>query len=137
MLLLLAFGLGGVTGALAYRMVEGRAAWRVPERAERFPAAMLARLRHHLGLRPEQAQQVEAALQEAGEEFRKIREEFRPRFRDVRARTEGRIRDLLDPDQQAGYSALVAEWERRIERWHDRRPPPRTLEEPAPRGPRP
>jgi len=124
-LLLLAFALGGATGGLAYRAVQARGLIGKPaDRPERFQEAMLGRLRRDLDLRPEQVRQVEAALAESGAEFKRLRVEFEPRLRDVRVRAEDRIRLVLDAEQQARFFALIEQWNRRIERRHDRGPNP-------------
>jgi Spy/CpxP family protein refolding chaperone len=69
-----------------------------------------------LELKAEQRQQVEAILREAGEEFARLREELRPRFREIQTRSRGRIKAVLDAGQQAKFDALADEWERRGER---------------------
>jgi hypothetical protein len=78
---------------------------------------MLKRLTSELNLRADQQQQVEAILRESGEEFARLRQEIRPRFQEIRERSRGRIRALLDPGQQANFEKLAQEWERRAERW--------------------
>jgi hypothetical protein len=81
---------------------------------------MLRRLTKELGLKGDQQARVEAALKEAGQEFRKLRGEISPRFRALREKTEERIRGLLDTDQQAKFADMVKRWEQRTERWRSR-----------------
>lgn len=118
LLLLLAFALGAGTGALGFGLYQSRAGWWGPRRdAGRFQQLMLKRLTSELNLRADQQQQVEAILRESGEEFARLRQEIRPRFQEIRERSRGRIRALLDPGQQVKFETLAQEWERRAERW--------------------
>ncbi len=124
LLLTVAFGLGCLTGAVAYKLVLDRGAhWRGgPERAERFEKSVLARLTRELSLQPDQEQRVKTILQETGQEFRRLRDEIGPRFSEIRRRGEERIRAVLEREQQARFAELVAKWDRRIERWHGHDP---------------
>src|SRR5574341_985928 len=87
-----------------------------PARGARFQHHVLARLTRDLGLRPDQREQVEAALKETAREFARLRGEIGPRFRAIREHSRERIRAVLTPDQQAKFDALVRRWERRAER---------------------
>jgi Spy/CpxP family protein refolding chaperone len=114
LLLLLAFVLGAGTGALGFGLFQARTGWWGPRRdAERFQQLVLKRLSNELDLRADQQQQVEAVLRESGEEFARLRGEFRPRFQEIRERSRDRIRAILDPGQQAKFETLAQEWERR------------------------
>jgi hypothetical protein len=116
LLLIAAFVLGLVVGALGMGLYVAQAGGRLPlARAESFPSSMLRRLSRELDLRPDQRERVEAVLQETGQEFSRLRDELRPRFRDIRARSRDRIRALLDREQQADFERLSTEWERRAE----------------------
>jgi Spy/CpxP family protein refolding chaperone len=114
--LVLAFVLGLAAGALGFgvylRQTTGRAGG-----PERYQTAILRRLSSELDLQPEQRARVEAILRETGQEFSRLREEMRPRFREIRARSRQRIREALEPAQQAKFESLSAEWDRRAERW--------------------
>jgi hypothetical protein len=121
LLLLLAFGLGVVGGAVGFGVYHTRFGdWRSPQGAGRFQHFILKRLEKELDLRQDQRQQVEAVLKEAGQEFSKLREEIGPRFRDIRNRARDRIRGALDAAQQVKFEAVAREWERRAERWRSR-----------------
>lgn len=112
-LLLLAFLLGTATGVLGFSLYRSHASWWGPPRnPERFREIVLRRLSRELDLRPEQQQQVEAVLHEAGDQFARLREEIRPRFREIRNRTRDRIRTLLDAGQQTRFQALMDRWDR-------------------------
>ena len=122
LLLLLAFLLGTAAGALGFGLFQARTGWwRPPRDRATFQQFLLKRLTRELDLRPEQQQQVETVLRETGQEFARLREEFAPRFREIRARSREQIRAVLGSDQQARFEALAKEWERRGERWHRER----------------
>jgi len=121
LLLLLAFGLGLVGGAVGFGVYHTRFGdWRSPEGAARFQDRILSRLTKELDLRSEQRQKVETVLKEAGQEFTRLREEIGPKFRDIRNRTRDQIRAILDAAQQVKFDSVAQEWERRAERWRGR-----------------
>ncbi len=118
LLLLLAFGLGVVGGAVGFGVYHARFGdWRSPGGAARFQDRILSRLTKELGLSPEQRQKVEAVLEETSQEFAKLREEIGPKFREIRNQAQQRIRAALDAAQQVKFDKLAQEWERRAERW--------------------
>ena len=116
MLLIVAFLLGATAGALGFGIYQVRAGRWSPNRAARSQELVLQRLTQELGLNPGQRQQVEAVLQEAGAEFARLREEVRPRFREIQERSRTRITAILDPGQRAKFAVLADEWQRRAER---------------------
>jgi hypothetical protein len=123
LLLLLAFGLGIVGGAVGVGVYHTRFGdWRSPEWAARFQDRIVSRLTKELDLRSGQRQQVEAVLKETGQEFTRLRDEIGPRFREIRDRSKARIRAVLDAAQQTKFDTVSQEWERRIERWRGRGP---------------
>lgn len=133
LLLLLAFGLGVVGGAVGFGVYHTRFGdWRSPGGAAGFQERVLSRLTKELDLRQEQQQKVEAVLEEARQEFAKLREEIGPKFRDIRTRTRDNIRAVLNAAQQVKFDKVAQEWERRAERWHDRGAKPGGPERKAP-----
>jgi len=133
LLLLLAFGLGLVGGAVGFGVYHTRFGdWRAPRDAARFQERVLSRLTKELGLRSEQRQKVEAVLEETSQEFSKLREEIGPKFRDLRNGAQERIRAVLDAAQQAKFDKLAQEWERRAERWRNRGAKPEGPDRKAP-----
>jgi hypothetical protein len=121
LLLLLAFGLGLVGGAVGLGVYQTRfGEWRSPQGAARFHERILSRLTKELDLRSEQRQKVEAVLKEAGQELARLREEVGPKFRDIRNRARDQIRAVLDAAQQVKFDGVAEEWERRAERWRGR-----------------
>ncbi len=121
LLLLVAFLLGAGAGALGLGIYQVRTGGWGPPRGSRFQEFILRRLSQELDLRPEQREQVEVIVRETGEEFARLREEIRPRFREIQARSRGRIKAVLDAGQQTKFDAMADEWERRAEqRWRGR-----------------
>jgi Spy/CpxP family protein refolding chaperone len=109
--LVLAFLLGAVTGGVALSLYQMHAGWWWHARADgaRFQQYLLRRLTRELDLRPDQRDRVEAILRDSGVEFAQLREEIRPRFREIRTRTRERIRAVLDANQQQKFERLTAE----------------------------
>ena len=133
LLLVLAFVLGGATGAMGFAVYQARMSWwHGPRDPEQLQQQVLRRLTRELDLRPEQRQQVEGILRDASQEFARLREEMGPRLRDIRGRTREMIRAILNPEQQAKFQTLEKEWERRAERWRggQARPPERDTKSP-------
>ncbi len=131
LLLLLAFLLGAASGAMGFAVYRSRWGWReVHQDPARFRQVVLNRLTRDLHLRPDQQQQVEGYLRDAGEQFAKLREEIRPRYREIRLQTQEKIRALLDADQAKEFAALLDRWQRR-EQEH-RRPATSTVESKSP-----
>lgn len=120
LLLLVAFGLGVAGGAAGFGLYKARVAWWRSADPAQIQQRVLARLTKEVDLRPEQQQRVEAVLKETGQEFARLREEFSPRFRDIRTRARERIRAVLDAEQQSKFEIVEREWDRRAERWRDR-----------------
>ena len=116
LLLLLAFGLGVAAGALGLSAYQARWGWNAPGPGPRHSQHMLRRLDQELTLTTAQREQVEAILRETGQEFTRLRDEVRPRFRDIRASARARIREVLDPAQREKFDALNARLDDRMHR---------------------
>ena len=123
-LLLVAFGLGVGAGALGFAVFQARGGWRTPHDPGQMQQHVLARLTKDLALRPDQQESVKRILGEVGLEFSRLREEIGPRFHEIRARSQERIRAVLDADQRTKFDALAQEWEHRAERRREREPGP-------------
>jgi hypothetical protein len=110
-LLVVAFVLGGIEGALGFSLYQTWIVWwRLPE--TRFQQDRLRRLPKELALRPEQQEQVEAILRETEQEVARLRAEIDPEVQATWGRARARIRDVLDAEQQAKFNFPPAEWER-------------------------
>ncbi len=115
LLLVLAFVLGAAAGALGFGAWHAHRDWRSPEARARHRETIVARLTKELGLRPDQQQTIDGILRDAGQDFTKLREEMRPRFREIRTRTRDRIRSALDAQQQVKFDGMVRTWEERAQ----------------------
>ncbi len=121
LLLLLAFLLGVASGATGFAVYRSRWGWReAHENPARFQQVALKRLTRDLHLRPDQQQQVEGILRDAGAQFMQLRAEIRPRFQEIRLQTQTKIRALLDADQAKEFAALLDRWQRREQAEHPR-----------------
>lgn len=119
-LLLVAFGLGALAGALGFGVFQTRTGWwRGPQDPGHLQQHVLARLTKDLDLRPDQQETIKGILGEVGQEFSRLRDEIGPRFREIRIRSRGRIRGVLDAGQQPKFDKLAQEWERRESRRHN------------------
>jgi hypothetical protein len=119
LLLLLAFLLGTATGALGFTLYRSRVGWwGSPRDTARIQELVVRRLTRELDLRPEQRQQVETILHQAGDQFARLREEIRPRFLEIRNQTRDRIQALLDANQRTRFQAFMDHWDREHERRH-------------------
>lgn len=106
------FLLGCVSGALldrTYRARFGGGEAHGRRGGDQQQDAMFEKLRGDLNLNDQQSAQVRTILNETRDEFRKLRDEERPRYDAVRQRARERIRALLTPDQQKLFDAKIAE----------------------------
>ncbi len=114
---LVIFILGFAAGALSvmtyYRRVESARQGSGRFNRERYVEAMT----EAVGLKPEQPQGLNAILDDAREEFFALRRRLRPQVSELRQRARSRIRQLLNPEQQARFEAFLQRWdeERRAE----------------------
>jgi hypothetical protein len=109
------FALGMIAGVLVTNLYYVRQTPGSPDR-QRFPGYRT--LAERLELRGEQADRVEAVLEDAREQLRSMRAESEPRVREIRSQTEDRLRELLSEEQWQRYVALKGEMR---ERRHGRR----------------
>jgi Spy/CpxP family protein refolding chaperone len=117
LLLTVAFVLGVAAGAVG--SAHWRAKWSDLGPGSRASRAMLRHLDRELGLAPAQREQLEAILRETGQEFGRLRDEVRPRLREIRLRSRARMREVLDPAQRERFDALAARWQERRSRHPD------------------
>jgi len=124
LVLVLAFVLGAVTGGVALSLYQMQSGWWWHSRGDgaRFQQYLLRRLTRELDLRAEQRDRVESILRESGAEFARLREDIRPRFREIRTHTRERIREVLDAEQQQKFERLTAEGGRSTGWWGVQRP---------------
>ncbi|HEU4387030.1 MAG TPA: hypothetical protein VFV34_04490 [Blastocatellia bacterium] len=126
------FVLGLAAGALAMNLYNKRsdAAGRPPH-GPRPP--LIEMMKTKLQLTPQQAQQVEAILDETFQEYNKCKDEVRPRFDAARQKSRERIRAVLTSEQLPKYEEMIKEADARRDRfekqggpgWHGRGDGPR------------
>lgn len=110
MVLALVFLLGGLAGGAIGRFTAMREVGRMMggppgEARSRF---RLEALRRHLDLREDQIDRVKAILDEADVERERLMGSCGPGLDDLRARTDARVRALLDEDQRKQLDAFEA-----------------------------
>ena len=116
LLLVVAFLLGVAAGGLGFGVYKARFGHRPGP--EQFQAMVLHRLSRELDLQPEQQERVRTILRESGQDFARLRDEMRPKFQEIRAKTGDQIRGTLNASQQAKFDELRARWEQHTDRRH-------------------
>lgn len=111
--LTLAFVFGVVVGVVGFGAVQARWGW---QWSRGHPERLLRQLDRAVGLTPAQRRQVEAILRDTRQEFAQLREEVGPRFREIRARSRARIREVLEPAQREKFDAFSAREDARVRR---------------------
>jgi Spy/CpxP family protein refolding chaperone len=105
------FVLGCVTGASLdslYRLKAGNGEHQ-EKSGRRDKESLFENMKSDLNLTDQQATEVRAIIEQSREEYRKLRNEVRPRYDQVRAGARARIRALLNPEQQQRFDAKTAE----------------------------
>ena len=91
---------GGVVRATALRDIEQT--FRGPPR-EAHAHFRIQAMRRHLGLTDAQLTEIEALFADADAERQRLLSTCGPGLEELRARTEGRVREILTPEQRATY----------------------------------
>jgi Spy/CpxP family protein refolding chaperone len=113
------FVVGFVAGALALNIYRGQQ-WS-PSRA--LGRDGFEQMLDKLNLSAEQRTQVDAIFDDARTELTQVRTESAPKFREVRERTDERLRAVLTPDQWEQFQQMTNESrERRRHRMGTERP---------------
>lgn len=108
----LVFALGVATGAVGLRVYEWSYGASVAGGWGRFDRARyVSRLTRDLQLTAEQRQQLDRILDDTRAEFVKVRETIRPQIQEIKGQARGRIREMLNPDQQERFEAFLKEWD--------------------------
>jgi len=114
--------LGIATGALGFTLYRTYSAPPSPARWQgRFDRERyVGRLTEALQLQEGQRQQLERILDDARDEFGKLRQTIAPQVQAIKERTRVRIRQMLAPDQQQRFETFVKEWEAERQRLRGR-----------------
>ena len=101
------FFTGIATGILIMNFYETRVAGQtdIRDNRDRGPNGQrdVNRVHDYLGLDQQQRERVNAILEEGRGEVRRLRMESRPKIEAMEAQTQGRIREVLNPDQLKRY----------------------------------
>lgn len=114
--LLAIFLLGAVLGILGGRLAERH--WRQRAWPERR-ARVVERIARELKLSTAQRDQLARILDETGERYRKLNEQVRPQYEQIRQEGRQRIRAILSPEQRQKFEEIVRRFDeerRRSER---------------------
>jgi hypothetical protein len=109
LVLVVAFTLGAATGAALSGVYRSKAIASFGEGRGRDRQVLFEKIRNDLNLNAEQATEMQKILDETEGEFRKLRGELRPRYEELRLHARGRMRGILNTDQQRKFDALMAE----------------------------
>jgi Spy/CpxP family protein refolding chaperone len=127
------FVLGVVSGALGAHLYYARSLERPPGPPPFLAPPMGHRLERQLQLSLEQRQELRRVLAESRHEAEALRRDLAPRLREMRQRTDERIRELLTPEQRERFERLQHRLRHRSDRFfggpggrreHRRRPQP-------------
>lgn len=106
----LTFLLGGIVGASGvfyYAWYTGH--WHRGFSRDRF----VRRLQGELNLSQTQVQQLTQIMDGMGKKLNDLQKQQEPQFQTVREETRNRIREILNPEQNAKFSELVKRWDER------------------------
>ncbi|MBI4390257.1 MAG: hypothetical protein HY575_00050 [candidate division NC10 bacterium] len=114
--------LGIATGALGFTLYRTYSAPPSPARWQgRFDRERYVdRLTQALQLQEGQRQQLDRILDDARDEFGKLRQTIHPQAQEIKQQARARIREMLSPDQQRRFEAFVEEWEAERQRRRER-----------------
>lgn len=114
--------LGIATGVLGFTLYRTYAAPPSPAGWQgRFDREhYVERLTRSLQLQEGQRQQLTRILDDARDEFGKLRQTIHPQAQEIKQQARARIRQMLSPDQQRRFEAFVEEWEAERQRRRER-----------------
>lgn len=98
------FLLGAFSGGLATYIVQNQQAQK-----STTITSVLTEVDQRLSLRPEQRSEVETILQDSRQQYKNLKEQSRPQFDAVRQAARGKIRSLLNAEQQTRFDQYVQE----------------------------
>lgn len=108
----------GVVGDRTLQIIPQKAVSGRSEGRDQGPPRIIDMLTKRLKLRPDQVKKIDEILEQAGQDYMKVRAQIRPQFDEIRNRQRDQIQAILDPQQLEAYKQLSKEMEQR------RRPPP-------------
>jgi Spy/CpxP family protein refolding chaperone len=103
------FALGCITGVGIGGVYREKTSASFRESRAREHERLFEKIRTDLSLTDDQAKAMRQVLDETAGEFRTLRNELRPRYEELRQKTRGRMRTILNPEQQQKFDSLMAE----------------------------
>jgi len=113
LLILAVFALGGVTGASLDRLylIKQRPDRLGPQGPLRWRQQLLDNMKRDLNLSDDQVTKVRAVFDENRKEFSRRRFSECPGFKEMREKSDARIRSILTPQQQERFDQIKAQRE--------------------------
>lgn len=110
-LALVIFFLGGITGAAMHALykvkVEGKPpATTSPNPSQQPRMSMSERMKQELNLTDEQSQKIKSIIDDSRKEFQRVVKDECPGIKDMRAKTNERIKSVLTPEQQQKFDEM-------------------------------
>jgi Spy/CpxP family protein refolding chaperone len=109
LVLVAVFVLGCITGVGLTGVYQSRANVSVRHPRSHDREAMFEKMRRDLNLNEEQSEKMQRVLEETASDFRTLRGELRPKYEELRLKARGRMRALLNTEQQRKFELLMAE----------------------------
>src|SRR5262245_53517625 len=107
--LIAVFSLGCITGIGLDGIYRSKTNASLRESNSRDRDALFEKSRSDLNLTDQQSKEMRRVLDETASEFRALRGELRPKYEELRTKTRGKMRALLNPEQQQKFDALIVE----------------------------
>lgn len=109
LVLVAVFLLGAVTGVGLSGVYRSKVNASFRESRARGHEAMFEKIRTDLNLNADQSKEMQKILDETAGDFRTLRGELRPRYEELRLKARGRMRAILNSEQQQKFDSLMAE----------------------------
>jgi Spy/CpxP family protein refolding chaperone len=107
--LIAVFSLGCITGIGVDGIYRSKTNASFRESRSKDREALFEKIQTDLNLTDQQSKEMRRVLDETANEFRALRGELRPKYEELRNKTRGRMRALLNPEQQQKFDTLIAE----------------------------
>ena len=107
LLWVLVFLLGGVAGAVSYRLYWMYSRPAAPRMVPPKPADIIDGMARELKLDGRQKESLKAIFSQSLHRYRALGEEYKPQWEAIRNETDEQIKQMLRPDQRAQYEAFL------------------------------
>jgi Spy/CpxP family protein refolding chaperone len=108
LLLVVIFGLGGITGGVTHYLYRNHFVSAQPPRP-RVPNShdIVEEMAQQLKLDAQQKEKLRDIIQQSREHYRTLSRQFQPQYEKIRAETNDAIRGILIPDQQKNFDETL------------------------------